>query len=719
MAILIFLLAVMGAGFGGYALLVWMGLDDIEAWAGGRVAGLVMVALPAWWAGVIGVVHWRSLGAAALIVASIVGLGVAWRRRRWRSLLIAEAVFLGIGAAVIFIRLDHPQIALTEKPMDLGIFASLLRAEGFPPPDMWLAGESLPYYYWGALLWTVPLWASGLPLEFGYNLVVGLIWGMVGCLLWMLGRRAGGGHLSGLLVAFFGLLAGTPDGMRQLIAGKNLSALDYWHSSRQVPDTITEWPLFTAHLGDLHPHLLSMPIACLAFLVAWHAGKKGPTALQTVWLAVLFGVTWAANPWAMPPTLAGIALLLVAGANRWYWPKGEGLRRWMSIAAIAVGGWLVTAPFHLGFTPFFRGIKKVFAWTDPGHLLLYGGILLVPAGIAAFALLWSMFEIEPVAKRALLLLAIAATLVLASATARPTLIILLVFLGIFVVAVLRAVSGEDRPVLALTVLAIFLFVVPEIVYVADDYGEALHRMNTVFKAYIQGWVLLAIALPVLLRVGFRRPAVRWGVLGLMVLLALPHPAGMVLQQFKAATWSLDGMAWMHPGDRTLVRALRHEPPGTLMIETVGGAYTEYARLSSASGVPTYLGWANHEGVWRGNEIHSETDLRRQLVSRLYSCGDPQEVRRHAKAAGVHLVAIGALERKDFSPVQLPGKGRYSSVSPHPKGYDGCDGGATRAERRDSGLQRGDQHRADVRALDRSAGGTRRRSRDPLRRRWFG
>ena len=243
MEISIFLLAVMGAGFGGYALLVWLGLDDLEAWAGGRVAGLVLIALPAWWAGVVGIVHWRSLGAAALIVAAIVGLGVAWRRRRWRSLLLAEAIFVVFAAMVVFIRLDHPQIVLTEKPMDLGILASLLRAEGFPPPDMWLAGETLPYYYWGALLWTVPLWVAGVPLEFGYNLVVGLIGGVVGCLLWMLGRRSGGGHLSGLLVAFFGLLAGTPDGMRQLLAGKNLAALDHWHSSRQIPDTITEWPL--------------------------------------------------------------------------------------------------------------------------------------------------------------------------------------------------------------------------------------------------------------------------------------------------------------------------------------------------------------------------------------------------------------------------------------------------------------------------------------------
>ena len=652
MTFLFFLLAVTGAGLGGYALLVWLGLDDLEAWAGGRLAGLVLIALPAWWVGVAGVHQWQSLGAAVLVVVAVVGAGVIWRRREWRSLLIAEIIFLVIAAAVIFIRLDHPQIFYTEKPMDLGILASLLRAEGFPPPDMWLAGETLPYYYWGALLWTVPLWVSSVPLEFGYNLIVGLIGGMVGSLLWMLGRRAGGSHFSGLLVAFFGLLAGTPDGMRQIFAGKDLGALDYWHSYRQIPDTITEWPLFTAHLGDLHPHLLSMPVSCLALLVAWQAGKKGPSAAQTGFLAILFGVAWAANPWAMPPTLAGVALLMVAGSDRWHWPRGEGMKRWLAIATIAIGGWLITAPFHLGFKPFFQGIKTVFAWTDPGHLLLYAGCLLIPAGVAAFALLRTMMVAEPVMRRAVLLLAIAATLVLAAVTRRPSMVLLAVLLLIIVVAVLKSTAGADRPALALTALGVFLFLVPEIVYVADSYGEGLHRMNTVFKAYIQGWVLLAISLPVLLRLGIRQRYMRWGFLGLAVLLALPHPIGVIVQQFKADSWSLDGMTWMSPEDRAIVRALRMEPPGTMLVEAVGGAYTEFARLSSASGVPAYLGWANHESVWRGSEIHAETERRRELVSRLYSSRDPKEVRKLAHEAGIHLVAIGSLEHKDFPASKL-------------------------------------------------------------------
>ena len=43
----------------------------------------------------------------------------------------------------------------------------------------------------------------------------------------------------------------------------------------------------------------------------------------------------------------------------------------LSIAGVAVGGWLVTAPFHLGFKPFFQGIKMVRGSKTP-YILFYG-----------------------------------------------------------------------------------------------------------------------------------------------------------------------------------------------------------------------------------------------------------------------------------------------------------------------------------------------------------
>ena len=636
------------AGLGGYWVLVRLGLDDFEAWAGGRAAGLILVAMPSWWLGVVGVTGWRTVGAAALVLFAVPGVVSVWRRKAWRQLLIAEAIFSVVAVLVIFIRLDHPAISLTEKPMDLGILASLLRGDGFPPPDMWLAGEPLPYYYWGALLWVVPLVVSKLPLEIAYNLIVGVIGGMIGVQMWALGRRIGGSHLAGLLVAFFGVFAGTPDGLRQLFAGTSIGSLDVWHSSRQVVDTITEFPLFTLWLGDLHPHLLSMPLVCVALLIALSADAKGPDWRHMAALAVVFGVCWAANPWSMPPTFAAIALALVAGDRKWYWPVGEGRRRWLAIVVVGVGGWLVTAPFHLGFHPFFDGIGIVSSMTGVGEIMLYAGCLLVPAILAAVGILKWVLDSRSEPGLAALLSICAAIFVVAAATGRPTLVLLAALLVIFFVALLRLEPGAGRPGLGLAALGIFLFLVPEIVYVSDGYGDALHRMNTVFKSYIQGWVFLAIALPVLFRWGTRTRWLRRAVVGLMVILALPHPLDMVIRQFEAESLGFSGQEWMSEGDRALVEALRKEPNGSILAEAVGDPYTEYGRLSAASGVPTLLGWENHEMIWRGNEILSETGRRRELMTRLYTCGDPDEVRRIAEEGGIHLIAIGSLESKDFS-----------------------------------------------------------------------
>ena len=652
MGILLLLLAVAAAGLAGYALLVALGHDDFEAWAAGRIVGLVLVALPSWWLGVAGLTAWRAVGGVLLLAGAVVGASTLWRRRSaWRAIVAAEAVVTVASVMVLLLRLDHPEILGTEKPMDLGIMATLQRATGFPPPDMWLAGETLPYYYLGSLLWSVPLAMSRVPLEIGYNLVVVLLGGATAGLLWALGRRLAGGHAAGLLASFFGLIAGTPDGLRQLLAGKPLGGFDVWASSRQVTDTITEWPLFTIWLGDLHPHLLSLPTALAAVLVAAHAASGERLRLGGVALAAaLFGVTWAANPWAMPPTLAAVGLMLVLGDGRWRWPW-QGAARWGAAIAVAVVGWLVTSPFQLAYHPPFEGLGLVHAWSSPIQLMLWGGSLLVAAVGGACAVLAEAGG-GGERGRAFMWASVAVVTVAAAASGRPSLVILVGSAAVLVGAVLWSAAPEQRPGLALAALGVFLLAAPEVVFVRDPYGEALHRMNTVFKAYFQGWVLLAVALPVLVRIAAPSRRARRILLAFILVPALPHLLGMVAAPFSGRALGLDGLRWMSAGDRALVSELRREPPGASLVEAVGGAYTEYARLSAASGVPALLGWANHEGVWRGNSISPELERRRGLVNAIYHAGDPAEVRRLVREAGVDLVAIGSLESRDFSPAEL-------------------------------------------------------------------
>jgi len=252
-----------------------------------------------------------------------------------------------------------------------------------------------------------------------------------------------------------------------------------------------------------------------------------------------------------------------------------------------------------------------------------------------------------------LLTGAAVLVVVAALSGRPSLVLLTGALVVLVWVVLAPGEMPERAGLALAALGLLLFVVPEMFYVVDSYGERLHRMNTVFKAWIQAWVLLAAALPVLLRVALPSRGLRRAATVLLVVAALPHLLWMVGNQVAGRPLGLDGMAWMAEGDRAVVRFLREQPRPAAVIEAVGGAYTEYARLSANSGVPALIGWENHGLVWRGHGVTEETSRRAELVRELYSCGDAARVREIVAGEGIPLIAIGALERADFAEETLP------------------------------------------------------------------
>ncbi|MGE5276834.1 MAG: hypothetical protein ACM3SU_07555, partial [Acidobacteriota bacterium] len=71
-------------------------------------------------------------------------------------------------------------------------------------------------------------------------------------------------------------------------------------------------------------------------------------------------------------------------------------------------------------------------------------------------------------------------------------------------------------------------------------------------------------------------------------------------------------------------------------------YQEFARISSHTGLPTVMGWANHEGLWRSND--PEVNVRAQLVRGFYSTADEETALEIVKKFGVQYVVLGDLER---------------------------------------------------------------------------
>jgi uncharacterized membrane protein len=114
-------------------------------------------------------------------------------------------------------------------------------------------------------------------------------------------------------------------------------------------------------------------------------------------------------------------------------------------------------------------------------------------------------------------------------------------------------------------------------------------------------------------------------------------------------WTLDAFPALYrrsPGDAAAISWLStHAPADAVVLEASGNPYTEYARISSHTGIPTIMGWANHEGLWRNNE--QEVSDRASLVKVFYEGVDEQVATLFLQKYHVTHVVLGEMERQRY------------------------------------------------------------------------
>ena len=623
-----------------------LGVGAGAGWAVGRVVGWTVQGYVGWLVGWAGFSNWWWVGLAAFLPLLVWG----WRGlKELKPRALLEPELVGLGAFVLLSVLRLPALAVTgtEKPMDLAILATLVRPGTIPPADPWLAGASLPYYYFGFVPWLLPAKLLGLAPDVVFNLLLPTLAAVCAQGAWAVARSLGGSRRTGVMAAFLVVFAGTFDGWRQLFSSVPLFGLDLWQSSRAIKGTITEFPLFTFQLGDLHPHLLCVPLALAAIFLGRALG-----ALPRPWLpglalgSLLYGAAAAANPWCAIPL--GLAILLVvvgdeAGLVR---PGGPGLALWLRVALLGVAGWVLFTPFWMNFHPPTQGLGWVTTPTRTDELVLFLGGILLPPVLVVWELAWRWGGVELARRQFSRAAVLASVVLLAIMTGKVALALALGLGTVLGVTVLRGRARRARPVFALTLVPLGLLAFIEVVFLRDPYADEYYRMNTVFKASHLAFTLLAVVGPVLLGwLRRRRPALAVAAAALVLLAGLPQLAALAARALATPPAGWGGLGWMAPGEAAAASWLRAQPPGTVIVEGVGLAYTDAARMSAASGVPAVLGWEQHEGVWRGGAIGDETGRRKREVERLYRCGDPAEVRRIARSLGATVVVLGSVERR--------------------------------------------------------------------------
>jgi YYY domain-containing protein len=335
----------------------------------------------------------------------------------------------------------------------------------------------------------------------------------------------------------------------------------------------------------------------------------------------------------------------------------------VGLAALVAASYVLALPFTAHFQAPFHGIGRVHDATRLRPFLTVFGVLLFPAVGAVVAALLARLPDDRDFASLLVTATVFFLIVLYLFAANAVLVVTAALLVSVLALVLADPSVGDAALpLALAATAVAALFACEVVFLRDPYGEELHRMNTVFKLYFQGWLFLGIAFPALARAlaeaakdafpGSAGSVTVAALVGAGVVGSLFYPIGAIGARWHG-TLSLDGTAYLdreHPNDAAAIRWLRNLDGSPVVLEATGDPYSYFARVSSNTGLSTVLGWSNHEGVWRGNDARFAA--RRRDVDFAYQSEDVGRVLDVLRRYSVRYVFVGDLERQKFSPEAL-------------------------------------------------------------------
>lgn len=641
---------------------------------------------------------WIVLGVFALLSA-----GLAWLLRhdlrRWRQWFRPWAfglvALLAIYVLGVALRWLNPEIQATEKPMEFALLNAVIRSPTYPPYDPWFAGEPINYYYLGYSMAALLTQLSGVAAPVAFNLYLATLLAMTAlavaaaaydltCLIGATRLRAVQAAVVSTLLA---VIAGNLAILRAVFGGEFRARSGFWdgigwNASRVIQReadgglsdfTINEFPSFSFILGDLHPHVMALPFAVLVvsfalqWLLSWSrpAGPEGRHAwARSVLTGVFLGGLYGLNAWDFPS-----AIVVVLGAALFAQLLPRGRRRWGALAAhgallfgVAIVAWL---PFHLNFSPFSNSLGIVTVRSEFTDFVLVFGLLGLLAAGAVWALLWDD------GVRGKLVLAAAALIAAALVVMNRGDAIGVLLVAVVLAPYLGVRRRADVGLLGLAwllALAAGLLVIVELVHVRDFFGGAYLRMNTVFKVYYQVWGLLAVAagpafVVTLARLARGRGAgwslARAGFLSVVAALALvalayPVVATRAKAQASPSGGSLDGLAHARasaPDDFAAAQWLaRHVSPDGRVLEAPGRAYSDDSRMAVWTGLPTVIGWDQHEALWR--RADSRIEQRKLDVNRVYIGASVAESLATLRRYQVSHVVFGAIERERYGSAPL-------------------------------------------------------------------
>jgi YYY domain-containing protein len=632
-----------------------------------------------------------------------------------------------------------------EKPMELAYLNATLKSDAFPPFDPWFAGGYINYYYFGFVLvatlvkltGVVPAVAYNLAIPTFFALTVGGAFTVTASLVQAVtaGKRPAARRIFhqsypfiwGILGALFVAVIGNLYEIRLVLDSLyRLSPLDfatripfllpvarvlhgsvlalteqrpidlphewYWNATRVIPhpttepSAITEFPFFTFLFADLHPHLMALPYTLLVLALVIHLIRHGPSRPVDVqeWatlglLAVTTGVLWPLNAWDFPTyvLLAAIGLVLrELRADRSLDRRALWAAAWRILFVIALGR-LLFHPFFVHFANAYGGVAPWHGSRTPpsAFVTIHGLFLFIFVTYVVVALRRTSFPSRN-ARRGLVIGSLLALLLTLAGSGTSA---LLLALGALTLALLISPSRSpaERLLCVLILLGGGLSLGVEHVVLTGDVG----RMNTVFKSYLQIWVLWGVAAAAALvetvrlwpqgKLASRLKAAWAGTVVLLLAATCLYPLlatpARIRDRFDPSLGpGLDGEAFMRRAivadhgaqialhwDAEAMRWLRDHVAGSpVIVEASVPPYRWGSRVSTYTGLPTVVGWEWHQRQQRAALTTDPVGRRLEHVRAIYAAPDAEAVLPILQRYRAEYVYVGPLERLYYPGVGL-------------------------------------------------------------------
>ena len=567
-------------------------------------------------------------------------------KNKWQLIFIQELIFLIFFIFLCLVRAHQPRVEGLEKFMDVGFMAGYLRSPTLPAQDMWLAGEKINYYTFGHFLGATATMFLNLEVEVSYNILLGLIMGMVsvqaaslsGNLVFRLSAYAQKTHLKKIKLSSI-IKASVAGGFLLVLAGnghpswyliKNGSFDGYWYpdATRFIDRTIHEFPAYSFIVSDLHAHVWSMPLVIfiLFSIYLWSdeillLEKKKNRKMSCFFSRSLNSCFDSINK--IFETKATDFIYKIFNLKRrqlhrqhlfsltsqpyvWF----SLLTGWLLGLAISTSTWdflvyslllMIVGLIMLGYN------KRLFK-----PLFLSALIMIIVAGITSSFWLMNFVSISEGVAIAQEKSPIWQLLVLWMPHVFISLITIVLLISLSVKT--KIFSSREMMIIAMVIVSIILLILPEFIYMKDIYPNH-PRANTMFKLTFQAFLMMTIVISSLAGlVGQddlkKKIPVFQQLLSKLFLTVFILGVGYYLyfgyRDFYGGLkryQGLDGLGWLQlesPGDYQGIIWLRDNVQGRpVVLEAVGESYTTYARVSTFTGLPTVLGWRVHQWLWRG------------------------------------------------------------------------------------------------------------------------